>query len=113
NYLPQPVAAIERALTHYDLDEYGATGAIRHADWDTDRIDFQPFPYGSYTEELIRRMRDTVVEGDNSFLQDLDPARAHEELVFDSFARNAIDRAGGAEAFGIDPSLSRTERIEV
>jgi len=112
-YLPQPLPAIERALTHYDLEEYTASGAITHPDWDTERIDFQPFPFQSYTEELVRQMRLTVVEGDNTFLQDLDPARVHKELVHDEFARNAINLVGGAGAFGIPESLTRDERIEI
>jgi NitT/TauT family transport system substrate-binding protein len=112
-YLPQPLPAIERALTHYDLDEYTATGAIEHADWDTQRIDFQPFPYQSYTEELVRRLKETVVEGDAAFLETLDPTVAHEQLIHDAFARAAIDVAGGAAKFDIDPSLTREERIEV
>ncbi|MGE3960111.1 MAG: ABC transporter substrate-binding protein [Dehalococcoidia bacterium] len=113
NYLPQPRAVIERALTHYDVDEYGPTGAIQHPDWNTERIDFQPFPYGSYTEALIRQLKETVVEGDNAFLQDLDPAEAHSLLVDDRYARAAIEAAGGADRFGIDGGLTRDERIEV
>ena len=113
NYLPQPRPVIERAISYYDIEEYGPIGAIEHPDWNTERIDFQPFPYGSYTEELVRQLKDTVVEGDNAFLQDLDPAEAHAQLIDDRFARAAIEAAGGAEAFGIDPSLTREERIEV
>src|SRR5690606_19741763 len=62
NYLPQPRPVIERALSHYDHAEYVPIGAIQHEDWQTERIDFQPFPYGSYTEELVRQLKDTVVE---------------------------------------------------
>jgi len=113
NYLPQPRPVIERAITHYDAEEYAPIGAIEHADWNTERIDFQPFPYSSYTEELVRQLKDTVVEGDNAFLQDLDPVEAHAQLIDDRFARAAIEAAGGAAEFGIDPSLTREERIEV
>lgn len=113
NYLPQPRPVIERALTHYDTAEYGPTGAIQHPDWETERIDFQPFPYGSYTEQLIRELKQTVVEGDNAFLADLDPTEAHQLLVDDRYARAAIEAAGGAERFGVDPSLTRDERIAV
>ncbi|MEZ4502911.1 MAG: ABC transporter substrate-binding protein [Dehalococcoidia bacterium] len=112
-YLPQPLPAIERALTHYDLEEYGASGAIQHADWDTQRIDFQPFPYQSYTEELVRRLKETVVEGDAAFLESLDPTEAHQQLIHDAYARAAIDVAGGAAKFDIDASLTREERIDV
>ena len=112
-YLPQPLPAIERALTHYDLGEYGPSGAIRHDDWDTQRIDFQPFPYQSYTEELVRRLKETVVEGDAAFLETLDPTEAHEQLIYDVFARAAIEAVGGADKFNIDASLTRDERIDV
>jgi NitT/TauT family transport system substrate-binding protein len=113
NYLPQPRPVIERAMKHYDIKEYGPTGAIQHEDWKTERIDFQPFPYGSYTEELVKHLKETVVEGDNAFLQKLDPAEAHKLLVDDRFARAAIEAAGGAAKFDIDPKLTRTERIGV
>ncbi len=112
NYLPQPLPVIERALTHYDHAEYTASGAIKHADWKNHRIDFQPFPFPTYTEELVKVLKETVVEGDNSFLDALDPKQAHEKLVDDRFARLAIKAAGGVAKFGIPESLSRIERIE-
>ena len=112
-YLPQPLPAIERALTHYDLDEYTASGAIQHPDWDTERIDFQPFPFQSYTEELVRQMKLTIVEGDRTFLDALDPTQAHEELIADQFARAAIDELGGPSTFDLADSLTREERIDV
>lgn len=113
NYLPQPLPVIERALTHYDRAEYSASGAIKHADWGNHRIDFQPFPFPSYTEELVKLLKETTVEGDDAFLKGLDPAQAHAQLVDDRFARVAITAAGGAAKFGIPESLSRTERISV
>lgn len=112
-YLPQPEAAITRALTHYDLAEYGASGAIRHRDWDTGRIGFQPFPFPSYTEELVRRMQDTAVDGDRRFLDVLDPTTAHAGLVDDRFVRQAIDAVGGPSVFDLPAELARTETIDV
>ena len=111
-YLPQPIAAISRALGHYDHDEYEPTGAIRHSDWETQRIGFQPFPFPSYTQELVRLLKDTTVEGDAAFLADLDPAAAHGDLVDDRFARAAIEQLGGPDAFGLPEGLTRSERIE-
>jgi NitT/TauT family transport system substrate-binding protein len=110
-YLPQPLPAIERALAHYDKAEYGATKAVEHADWQNNRIDFQPFPFPSYTEELVKQLRATAVEGDNAFLKSLEPAKAHATLVDDRFARNAIKAAGGPAKFGLAESLTRTERL--
>ena len=111
-YLPQPRAAIERALLHYDPAEYGPTGAIRHPDWSQARIDFQPFPFPSYTEKLVALLKETLVEGDTRFLRALDPRLVHATLVDDRFARQALGAAGGAAHLGIEPSLNRQERIE-
>lgn len=112
DYLPQPLAAIERAMNHYDRSEYAGT-AIQHPDWQNSRIDFQPFPFPTFTEELVRLLKETAVEGDTAFLQQLDPAQAHAALVNDQFARAAITAAGGPAKFGLPDSLSRTERIVV
>ncbi|MBG93385.1 MAG: ABC transporter substrate-binding protein [Chloroflexi bacterium] len=113
NYLPQPLKAIEHAMTHYDHNEYVPSGAITHPDWDNERIGFQPFPFPSYTEELIKSLRETVVEGDNSFLEKLDPKTAHQDLVNDSFAKAAIQKLGGTGKFNIPEDYTRTELIKV
>ncbi len=110
-YLPQPLPAIERALTHYDLDEYGPTGAVRHADWNAQRIDFQPFPFPSYTERLVTELRATLVDGDAAFLDTIDPATAHAELVAVGLAEEAIERHGGFPAFGLE-AATRAETVE-
>lgn len=112
-YLPQPVAAVDRALTHYDENEYRPSGAIQHPEWNNDRIGFQPFPFPTYTSELVTRMAQTEVEGDRSFLDDLDPAGAHDQLVDDTFVRQAIDNVGGPSALGLPEGLTRTETIDV
>jgi NitT/TauT family transport system substrate-binding protein len=112
-YLPQPQPAIERALSSYDPSEYTATGAIRHPDWQTSRIGFQPFPFPSYTEELVRRMQATEVDGDRRFLDDLDPAAVHGDLVHDRDVRAAIEAVGGPGVFDLPADLSRTETIDV
>lgn len=111
DYLPQPLPIIERALDHYDRAEYGASKAVEHTDWQNHRIDFQPFPFPSYTEELVKLLRDTVVDGDTAFLKTLDPKQAHTTLVDDRFARAALTAAGGAAKFGLPENLSRAEQI--
>lgn len=113
NYLPQPLPVIERALTHYDPAEYVASGAVRHTLWGNHRIDFQPFPFPSYTEELVRLLKETTVEGDDAFLKALDPKQAHRQLVDDRFARVAINEAGGPSRFNIPNALIRIEQIVV
>ena len=111
-YLPQPLPTIERALTHYDLAEYGDQ-AIQHPDWETKRIGFQPFPYATYTNELVARLQGTVVDGDRGFLDELDPGAVHGELVDDTLVRTAIEAAGGPSVFGQPDDLTRTETIDV
>ena len=112
NYLPQPLPAIERALTHYDHGEYVGTGAIEHPEWATERIGFQPFPFPTYTTELVRLLKETAVEGETDFLDGLDPAAAHEQLVDETFVRQAIIDLGGPAAFGLADGLTRSEQIE-
>lgn len=107
-YLPQPVAAIERALTHYATEEYLESGAIQNADWDSERIGFQPYPFPSYTAALVESLRDTLIDGDTAFLAQIDDAAAHGELVAEGLAKSAIDANGGPERF----RLASYERVE-
>ena len=112
-YTPHPLSALERVFADRDIDRYVQSGAIRHPSWHEPRIGFQPYPFGSYTEELVRALRQTHVEGDNAFLASLDPAFAAGDLVDDSLVKTAMGLMGGAAAFGIDPSFSRREEIGV
>ncbi len=107
-YLPQPVAAIERALTHYATEEYVPTGAIQNEDWSSERIGFQPYAFPSYTQELVASLRDTVIDGDTAFLAQIDDSTAHAELVAEGLAKSAIETNGGLERF----KLASFERIE-
>ncbi|ACY97033.1 ABC transporter substrate-binding protein [Thermomonospora curvata] len=109
-YLPQPVKAITKALTHRE-DHYRWQGALHHPGWQGQRIDFQPFPFPSYTERLIAAMRQTRVDGDTAFLDGLDPAAVHRDLVDDRFVRRALDRLGGPQTFDLPASLTRTEEV--
>lgn len=111
NYTPHPQAVLERALSHYDADTYGKQGALQHADWQQQRIDFQPYPYPSYTEELVRLLKLTHVEGDVKFLNSLNPSFVAKDLVDDRFVRKAIEKVGGAKVFGLPDSLSRKEKL--
>ena len=104
-YLPQPLPAITQSLTYSDRIP------VRHPQWNPQRIGFQPFPFPSFTAELVASMHDTAVDGDTRFLSRLDPAGVHADLVDDRFVRSALDRAGGPGAFGL-PGLTRTEEID-
>ncbi|MGZ5052496.1 MAG: ABC transporter substrate-binding protein [Methylobacter sp.] len=111
NYTPHAQAVLERALSHDDADAYGQQGAIRHADWQQRRIDFQPYPYPSYTEELVRLLKQTHVEGNVKFLDALSPEFVAKDLVDDRFVRKAIEKVGGAGVFGLPDSLVRKEKL--
>jgi NitT/TauT family transport system substrate-binding protein len=112
-YTPHGVEVLRKVLApeEGDVAGYVASGAIRNPGWKERRIDFQPFPYPSYTEELVRRLKDTVVEGDRAFLAALDPAAAARDLVDDRFVRKAVSAVGGLEAFGLPPAFTREEVV--
>ncbi|MDN5841941.1 MAG: ABC transporter substrate-binding protein [Alcaligenaceae bacterium] len=93
--------------------QYAETGAIRHTAWKEQRIDFQPYPFPSYTEKLVDMLKQTYVLGQNDFLKELDPAFAARDLVDDRYVRNAIQAAGGMSAFGLPESFTRTETFSV
>lgn len=111
NYTPHAQAVLERALSHDDADAYGKQGAVQHADWQQRRIDFQPYPFPSYTEELVRLLKQTHVEGNVKFLEALSPEFVAKDLVDDRFVRKAIEKVGGAGVFGLPASLARKERL--
>jgi NitT/TauT family transport system substrate-binding protein len=110
-YLPQPGPVVRWAMTHGSDPAYIADGAIQHPEWHSRRIDFQGYPFPSYTAEVVTQLRDTVVDGDLSFLDGLDGARAHAELVDDTLVRAAIDAAGGPARFDLPASLRRNEEV--
>lgn len=87
-------------------------GAIVHPDWGDKRIDFQPFPYPSYTQKLLEELKSTVVLGQNAFLNELDPSFVVNDLVDDRFVREAIKQLGGPSAFGLPNNLERSEVLE-
>ncbi len=112
-YTPQSSAILTKVLAP-SADAaalYRRDGAIRHADWDEHRIDFQPYPYPSYTEELVRRLKETQIDTDTRFLETLDPAFAARDLVDDRFVKAAIAAVGGFKTFGLPESYERQEIV--
>ena len=118
-YLPAPEEIVVRAMTKYDLATYGTssgTGAIRHPEWQTTRIGFQPYPYPSATELLTTLLKETLLEGDARFLQSLDPKRVVDDLVDYTLVGRAVEKVGGLAGFeGVDPTAptTRTELFAV
>ena len=112
-YTPFPPAVLERVLVpnaERDL-KYAREGAIRHPEWKEDRINFQPYPFPSYTEQLVKFLKNTQVEGDNRFLASLDPAFVTRDLVDDRFVKKSIAALGGLKAFGLPEKFTRSETI--
>lgn len=104
-YLPMPAALVERAMTLYaDEDSYGESGAIKHAgEWGNGRIDFQPWPYPSATRLIVKEMNRTVVGGDTTFLDNLDPQFVADDLVDYEFVKRALDKYPD---WKLDPSVN-------
>jgi NitT/TauT family transport system substrate-binding protein len=84
-YLPQPTKAIALAM-NYPAAPY----RLRHPEWRPQHLGFAPYPFPSFTERLVEAMGDTVVDGDRRFLDRIDAAGVHEELVDDGFVRAAL-----------------------
>ncbi|MEB3325712.1 MAG: ABC transporter substrate-binding protein [Cyanobacteriota bacterium] len=110
NYTPHSKAVLTRALTAYG-SPYLKDRAILHPEWRNQRIDFQPYPFASYTKELVRLLKITQVEGDRAFLNSLSPDRVARDLVTERFVRKAIALNGGAAAFNLPANFSRQEQI--
>lgn len=112
-YTPFATPVLERVLVANAArdKQYAAEGAIRHPEWKDARIDYQPYPFPSYTEQLVKLLKVTQVEGDNSFLSKLDPAFVARDLVDDRFVKKSIAALGGLKVFGLPESFTRSETI--
>lgn len=112
-YTPFPPAVLERVLVPNAErnQQYVKEGAIRHPEWKDERIEYQPYPFPSYTEQLVKLLKNTQVEGDNKFLASLDPAFVAKDLVDDRFVRKSIAVLGGLKAFGLPEKFTRSETI--
>ncbi|MDD2729436.1 hypothetical protein [Malikia sp.] len=76
-YTPHSVETLLRVLepSADQARQYPASGAIRHPEWKEERIDFQPYPFPSYTEKMVELLKLTKVEGDGAFIASLDPKK--------------------------------------
>jgi len=112
-YTPFAQAVLERVLVPNAerQQQYVKEGAIRHPEWKDERIEYQPYPFPSYTEQLVKLLKATQVEGDNKFLANLDPAFVARDLVDDRFVKKSIAALGGLKAFGLPEKYTRSETI--
>ena len=62
-------------------------------------------------EKLLFAAGGTQVEGDNRFLDKLDPAFVARDLVDDRFVKKSIAALGGMTAFGLPENFTRSETI--
>lgn len=109
-YLPQPLPAINKSFNDYSTTEYKS--AIKHPEWKSNRIDFKPFPFPSYTAALITELKKTKIDGSASFLRKINIKTAHKDLVAVGLAEAAIANNGGNAKFGLPVKLTRTEVIK-
>lgn len=111
-YTPHSYEALAQVLQPELLNTqlYESNGAIVNTDWKEKRIDFQPYPFPSYTEELIVKLKETLVLGRNEFLGELEPSFVAKDLVDDRFVRKSIEQIGGPSKFGLT-SFEREETI--
>ena len=96
-YLPMKAKVVERAMTLYSQDAYGESKAIQNASWGSGRIDFQPWPFPSATKLIVDELKNTLVGGDTTFLNDLDPDFVVNDLVDYQFVKKAMEKHSGWE----------------
>ncbi|MDO4252198.1 MAG: ABC transporter substrate-binding protein [Rothia sp. (in: high G+C Gram-positive bacteria)] len=106
NYLPQKESLILRALTDHGQDH---PQALHHPSWRGQLLDFQPYPYPSYTQELVSSMQETLVDAPTGFLSQLDPGGVHADLVNQDLVKTALKNQGGLSIFGQNSYLRREE----
>lgn len=90
-YLPQPLPALDKVFTR---DSAGDQSVVANPGWGGEQLGFSSFPHSSYTTELVSLMQSSVIDGNTSFLRDLDPSSVHGQLVDDSFTRAALEAIG-------------------
>jgi len=108
HYTPHDAKVLRAVLQPEPIvwQKYERTGAIRHADWQQRRVDFQPFPFQSYSELLVKLLKETHLAGVNTFLNDVQPEKAARELFDTRFVERALQRDGLMSSFGLQ-SLQR------
>ncbi len=114
-YTPHSIENLSKVLVPNatDREHYIQTGAIQNPSWAEKRIDFQPYPFPSYTQELVSMLKKTLIEADSGFLESLDPSVVASDLVDDRFVKRAIEKAGGLEKFGLPNRYTREETLSI
>ncbi len=115
-YLPMTKETLLRVFTGYSEAEYGkgnSPQAIRHPQWGISRIGFQPYPYPSATRFIVEQLKETLVQGDNTFLKKLDPELVVKDLVAYDFVKKAVLAEGGPGQFTDMSASNPWDRQEI
>ena len=115
-YLPMKAKVVERAMTLYDQETYSAPNAIMNQEWGSGRIDFQPWPFPSATKLIVNELKNTLVGGDTTFMDALDPDFVAKDLVDYEFVKVAMDKHQGwknAPGFNADNPFDREEVVSL
>lgn len=112
-YTPHDVAVLRQVLQPEPIvwKKYEKTGAIQHQDWQQQRIDFQPYPFQSYSELLVEMLKETHVAEAGDFLSKLDAKQAAKELFDTRFVEKALNPEL-QKTFGLT-AFSRQEVFEI
>ena len=106
--LPFDFKVVDRAMNFYDNPVYAQIGANRNKDiWKNNRIDFDPYPYPTATEFIIEAMKDTLVEGNLKFLDNIDPKKAVNEIIDYRYVTNAVNKF-----YKTSSTFSREEKFD-
>lgn len=101
------------APSERNWQNYIESGVIKNTEWQQNRIDFQPYPYPSYTKVLVEMLQQTHIAGVNTFLKELEPSFVAKDLVDSRFVEAALIHQNALAHFGLSNSLSREEIIIV
>jgi len=115
-YLPMKADVVKRAMTLYDAESYQSPAAIQNADWGSGRIDFQPWPFPSATKLIVNELKNTLVGGDTTFLEQLDADFVADDLVDYKFVKTAMEKYTGWDkvpGFNADDPFNREEVISL
>lgn len=104
-YMPFPAEIIERAMMFYDPAYYKNPHAIQNVQWGQDRINFQGWPYKSATVRIVDELKQTMVTGDNAFLEGLTGDHVANDLFQYDYVRKSLDKNPGWKN---DPSVPQT-----
>ncbi|MBX2858425.1 MAG: ABC transporter substrate-binding protein [Cellvibrionaceae bacterium] len=94
-YLPMKAKVVERAMTYYGAADYKTPHAIQNPEWGSGRIDFQPWPFPSATKLIVNELKNTVVGGSKTFLEQLDPDFVVKDLVNYELVKQAMTLHNG------------------